>query len=185
MGVRDSDDWEEVDEARAQALAAVFGDDGELFHSPHPFALGGQADVIGFYQHVPGATYVTAELTGKPGAVYADYELMICHREKSDWGANAVSQIAAYSQQAYIGDGESIDLADGVPDGSQIAALVFHTYKTFRLYETDYDLRLCIGVTKPELEFKIANGASPLISALKTHGFYPYTDFDRNSVPLP
>ena len=125
------------------------------------------------------------ELTGRPDAVYADYELMICHREKSDWGSNAVSQIAVYSQQAYIGHGESIDLTDGVPDGSTIAALVLHTYKTFRLYDTDYDLRLCIGVTKPELEFKIANGASALIAALKAHGVYPYTDFGRDSVPLP
>jgi suppressor of fused protein SUFU len=185
MGVRDSDDWEEVDEAREHALAEVFGDGGERFHSPHPFALGGQAKVIGFYHHIPGATYVTAELTGKPDAVYADYELMICHRDKSDWGLNAVSQLAAYSQQAYIGNGESIDLTDGVPDGSQIVALVFHTYRTFRLYETDYDLRLCIGITKPELDYKIANGASPLIEALKTNGVYPYTDFDRHSVALP
>ena len=133
---------------------------------------------------MPGATYVTAELTGKPNAVYADYELMVCHRQKSDWGPNAVSKIAVYSQQAYINDGDSIDLADGVPDGSEIAALIFHTYDTFELYGTSYDLRLCLGITKDELDFKVANGPAALIQRLKQHNTYPYTDFDRASIPL-
>jgi hypothetical protein len=78
MGVTGEDDWEEVSEERTAALATVLGpQDGMLFHSPHPFALGGNADVLAFYDHIPGAAYVTAELSGKPDSCYADYELMI------------------------------------------------------------------------------------------------------------
>jgi hypothetical protein len=46
MGVSANDDWEEVSDARAAALARVLGPgDGMVFHAPHPFAL---ADVLGF-----------------------------------------------------------------------------------------------------------------------------------------
>ena len=111
MDVSTEDDWEEVSDARAVALASVLGPgDGMLFHAPHPFALGGNADVLGFFQHLPGAVYVTAELTGKPDACYADYELMICHRAESDWGPNVISRLAPYTQQAYIGSGETMDI---------------------------------------------------------------------------
>ena len=99
MGVSAEDDWEEVSDARAAALASVLGPgDGMVFHAPHPFALGGHADVLGFFHHLPGAVYVTAELTGKPEACYANYELMICHRAASDWGPNVISRLAPYTQ---------------------------------------------------------------------------------------
>jgi len=77
----DEDDWEEVWDARADALTQVLGRaHDQLLHEVDPFALGGQADVIAFHHHLDGVVYVTAELTGEPDACYADYELMICHR---------------------------------------------------------------------------------------------------------
>ncbi len=48
---------------------------------PQSFRLVGNADVRVFHKHIPGVVYVTTDLTGKPDACYADYELMICHRE--------------------------------------------------------------------------------------------------------
>jgi hypothetical protein len=47
MGATGEDDWEEVWDARADALARVLGPGHDrVFHAPHPFALGGHADVV-------------------------------------------------------------------------------------------------------------------------------------------
>ena len=181
----DEDDWEEIWNARAEALSRVLGPGhDQVFHAPHPFALGGQADVVAFYHHVPGVVYVTAELTGKPDACYADYELMICQRSNSDWGANVISRLAPYTQQAHIGAGESMDIDSAAPPDSLIKAFVFDMYRTFTLFGQEFDLRLCLGITKAELQFKMEHGAEELLARLKSHGVYPYTDLDRGSIPL-
>ena len=179
------DDWEEVWNARADALAHVFGPGhDEVLHAPHPFALGGQADVVAFYGHLDGVVYVTVELTGKPDACYADYEMMICHRSQQDWGPNVISRLAPYTQQAYIGAGESMDIDSATPTESRIKAFLFDTYTTFKLFGQENALRLCIGITKPELQFKLQHGAEKLLDLLKRHGVYPFTDLERDSVPL-
>ena len=185
MGVSAEDDWEEVSDARAAALARVLGPgDGMAFHAPHPFALGGHADVLGFFQHVPGAVYVTAELTGKPDTCYAEYELMICHRAASEWGPSVISRLAPYTQQAYIAAGESMDIDEATPEDSRIKAFFFDTYATFTLFGHEFELRLCLGITKQELQFKMDHGPEKLLERLKRHGVYPYTDLERDSVPL-
>jgi hypothetical protein len=182
----DDDDWEEVWDARATALSEALGSDhDELLHSPHPFSLGGHADVIVFNHHLNGVVYVTAELTGKPDASYADYELMICHRAPQDWGPSVISRLAPYTQEAYIAGGESMDIDQATPPESRIKAFLFDTYRTFTLFGRVNELRLCVGITKPELEFKLKHGADELLALLKTHGVYPFTDLERDSVSLP
>jgi hypothetical protein len=185
MGATGEDDWEEVWEARANALAQVLGQGHDnVFHAPQPFALGGSADVMAFHHHLKGAVYVTAELTGRPDASYADYELMICHRSPNDWGPNVISRLAPYTQQAYIGAGASMDIDSATPPESRIKAFLFDTYATFTLFGQENELRLCIGITKPELQLKMENGAEKLLALLKRHGVYPFTDLERDSVPL-
>jgi len=185
-GGADEDDWEEVWDARADALAKIFGQShGDVLHAPHPFVLGGQADVMVFNHHLDGVVYVTAELTGKLDACYADYELMICHRSANDWGPNAISRLAPYTQEAYIAGGESMDIDSATPQQSRIKAFLFDTYATFALFGHENEVRLCIGITKAELAFKMQHGADELLGLLKRHGIYPFTDLDRDSVPLP
>jgi hypothetical protein len=187
MGAPDEDDdGEEVWNARADALARLLGSAYDnVYHAPHPFVLGGQADVVAFYHHLDGAVYVTAELTGKPDASYADYELMICHRSRDeDWGLNIISRLAPYTQEAYIAAGESMDIDQATPPESQIKAFLFDTYGTFTLFGQPNELRLCIGITKPELQFKMKYGPEKLMERLKRHGVYPFTDLGRDGVPL-
>jgi hypothetical protein len=180
------DDRDEVWDARADALAKALGSGhDQVYHAPHPFSLGGQADVMAFHHHLDGVVYVTAELTGKPDACYADYELMVCHRSpRQDWGPNVISRLAPYTQEAYIGAGESMDIDQATPPESKIEAFLFDTYGTFTLFGQQNELRLCIGITKPELEFKLRNGAERLLELLKRYGVYPFTDLERDSVPL-
>jgi len=102
---------------------------------------------------------VTAELTGKPDACYADYEQMICHRSPLDWGPSILSRLAHYTQQSFIGTGESMDIDSTTLPQSRIKAFVFDTYATFSLFGRDNDLRLCVGITKAEPKFKLEHGA--------------------------
>jgi hypothetical protein len=185
MDTSAEDDWKEVWDARAEALSGVFGPGhDQVFHARLPFALGGQADVMAFFHHLDGVVYVTAELTGKPGAYYADYELMICHRSHQDWGPNVISRLAPYTQQAYIGSGESMDIDTATPANSKIKAFLFDTYARFTLFGRENDVRLCIGITKEELQFKMENGPEKLLELLKRQRIYPFTDLDRESKPL-
>jgi hypothetical protein len=180
----DQDDWEEVWDARLAALSGTFAaEPSQVLHAPHPFELGGNADVLAF-PIADGTAYVTAELTGKPDACYADYELMICERSTGLWGANVISRLAAYTQQAHIGPGESMDIASAVPEGASIQAFLFDTYASLELFGAPVALRLCIGITQAELQYKMEHGPERLLAALKRHGVYPFTELARESVPL-
>jgi len=184
-GISTEDDWKEVWDARANALEKVFGPaHAQVFHAAHPFALGGQADVMAFLHHLKGVVYVTAELTGRPESCYADYELMICHRSPKDWGPNVISRLAPYTQQAYIGAGESMDIDSVTPAESRIKAFLFDTYGQFSLFAQENELRLCIGITKTELQFRKLHGPERLLEELKRQSIYPFTDLERDSVSL-
>ena len=77
-----------------------------------------------------------------------------------------------------------MDIASATPQDSRIEAFVFDTYRTFTLFGRDFELRLCLGITKAELSFTMEHGADELLVRLKRHGVYPYTDLDRESIPL-
>lgn len=180
------DDWEEVWDARVDALEkAMQTSSTQILHAPHPFQLGGNADVLEFANYQNGFAYITAELTGKPTACFTDYELMICHRTNDDWGANIISRLAAYTQEAYIGPIESMDIGESTPPGSTIAAFLFDTYAQFMLFDHPNEVRLCVGITKAELDFKMKHGCDKIIELLKQYGVYPFTDLQRSSIPLP
>ncbi len=148
MSADGEDDWEEVwDHSGFGTCAEVLGQSHDnVFHAPLPFALGGNADVIAFDHHLDGVVYVTAELTGKPSACYADYELMICHRTPNNWGPNIISRLARYTQQAHIGAGESMDIDSATPAESRIKAFAFDTYARFTLFGHENELRLCVRI---------------------------------------
>jgi hypothetical protein len=173
------DDWEEIWNARLRALEQVLGPCTQTYHAPVPLFLGGQADVVAFGEHLEGVVYVTAELTGKREDLYADYELMICDRGQDTWGANVISRLAAYTQEARISAGDTMDIGPAAPKGSKIKALIFDNYSTFALFGETYNLRLCIGITKEELQFKMKHGSSALLERLKTEKIYPFTDVNR------
>lgn len=178
----DADDFGQVWDERKRALEAVLGPVGDGWHAPIPFDLGGTADVLAFPEHLNGVVYVTADLT-RPEP-YADYELMIALRSGDHWGAEVVSRLAPYTQEAVIASGESMDIDSATPADSAIEAFVFDTYARFEAFGRTFDLRLCLGITKEELAFKLAHGADALLARLKAAGVHPFTDLARSSVPL-
>ena len=177
------DDWEEIWDTRIAALSSALN--AQMvngYHAPHPFALGGQADVLVF-NLLGGSAFVTADVTGKPSMVYADYELMVCHRDHTTtWGADVVSRLAPYTQRAYIFAGDTMDIDDPTSADSAIKALIFDTYTTFHMFGETFDVRLGIGITKDELSFKLEHGSDALLSKLRQAAIYPFTDLTRTSV---
>ena len=77
-----------------------------------------------------------------------------------------------------------MDIDSATPAESRIKAFLFDTYATFTIFGHENELRLCVGITKPELQFKMEHGAERLLMLLKRYGVYPFTDLDRDSVPL-
>ncbi|MBK9968834.1 MAG: suppressor of fused domain protein [Holophagales bacterium] len=77
-----------------------------------------------------------------------------------------------------------MDLDNASPPGSAIKALLFDTYRAFRMFGQTFELRLCLGITADELQFKFDHGAGTLLVKLKQARVYPFTDLDRRSVLL-
>ncbi len=188
----EDDEWQKIWDARSAALARVLGKPGEMvFHAPVPFQLGGFADVLPFPDYVPGATYVTAELTGedvgqRPSSL-GHYELMICVRRDLPKAADLVSKLARYTCDAEVEAGQTMDVGAYFGD-STIRALVFtHPREEpvwFEFLGVRYGLLLCVGITAKELAFGRSQGTERLLALLREHGVYPYTTPDRPSVPL-
>ena len=102
-------------------------------------------------------------------------------------GSVAAWPLAAHAQQPNHVRRVSVLLgpAENDPEAkSRIKAFLFDTYATLTLFGHENELRLCIGITKPELQFKLDHGAHRLLALLKAHGVYPFTDLERDSVPL-
>jgi hypothetical protein len=92
---------------------------------------------------------------------------MICHRSPKDWGPNLISRLAPYTQQAYLHHGDTMDINGVAPAGSKIVGLLVLTFESFELFGEIFDLRLCLGITQEELDFKLKHGYERLREALK------------------
>ena len=77
-----------------------------------------------------------------------------------------------------------MDIAASAPADSSIVAFLFDTYDTFTLYGQTFELRLWIGITKPELDFKMQTDGPTLKNLLKQNGVYPFTDLHRKSIQM-
>jgi hypothetical protein len=186
MSDDDNDDWERLWDARKLALETVLGSSDEcVLHAAMPLHLGGEADVLVFSRSGKGIAYVTADLTGELGESDADYELMICTPEESDWAPNIVSKLARYAIDNPLGSGETMDIGSAVPAPSDISALFFDTFATTEILGREIELRLCLGITGDELDFAFAHGTRKLVDLLKAQSVYPITDLKRTSVLLP
>ena len=116
---------------------------------------GGVADIVYFKNHLDGVVSVTSDLIGQKDQVQNDlgnYELMICHRDDEDWGANIISRLAYYTLDAKLNPGETMDIAEAVPEGSTISAFLFFGYGKFKVRSSKAGLLLCLGITADELE---------------------------------
>jgi hypothetical protein len=184
------DEWTEWWDARVAAIETVLGPCHNMVgHAPIPFELGGDvggaADIIYFKKHVKGVVSVTSELIGLDDQVENDlgnYELMICHRDEEEWGANIICRLAYYTQRARLDPGDTMDIAEAAPEDSTTAALLFFNYATFKVRGRKAGLLLCVGITADELAACRAGERERVEEALKAADVCPFTDLYRDSV---
>jgi hypothetical protein len=190
------DEWAIVWDARMASLAQILGEPADtVFHATIPFQFrdaGGSADVVPFPSYTPGATYVTAELTGtdvgqRPSSL-GNYELMICTRQELTMAADFISRLAGYTCDAELEAGQTMDMGEFFGDSTLRAMLFAHPSEQpvhFKFLGQRYGLLLCLGITAEELAFARSRCTEELLVLLKQHGVFPYTIPDRPSVPLP
>ena len=179
-------EWEQTWVARQTALEKLFGPSADhVLHALVPFHLGGQADVLIFENHIVGATlYVTADLTGDDSAqasndVWDQYELAICVRGSDTWPPNTISRLATYCINSPIRPGETMDIAEAVPQPSAISAFLFCDYGAFSLTGKRCGVLLCVGITSEELQRSFEVGSSTVLEQLRGDDVYPFTDLRR------
>lgn len=185
------DDWSGLWDAREQALRGLLGPTTDrVLHAVLPLEFGGQADVVEFPAFIPGATYVTCDLTGPQSSQLesslGQYELMVCIRSREDWAPNLISRLAPYTFEAVLEPSETMDIASALPAGSTIAALLFTepplAKNEFHVLGHRCGLLLCLGITASELQASFAGKGASLLEALKRERVFPYTDLRRHSV---
>lgn len=179
-------DWKQDWDAREAALTSVLGEsDGAVLHALVPFHLGGTADVLSFRKHRAGRVAARCELLGDEGQLetgLGTYELMVAHRDETEWGPNLIAHLARYTCEARLEPGDTMEIGPAVPEGSTIAALLFCEYARFDYRGRNAGLLLCLGITADELGRCRAGGFDEVLAALKAKGVYPYTDLSRASV---
>ena len=186
----DNDEWNKWWDARVAAIEKVLGKvDDMVYHATVPFMFGpdagGAADVIRFRQHLDGVVYVTSELIGCDSQLpssMGNYELMICQREESNWGPSIISRLANYTLETAVEPGQTMSIDSAVPNDSTINAFLFDSFADFEVLDREAGLLLCLGITRPELNFCHANGADQLLKKLKAANIYPFTDLNRKSL---
>lgn len=181
-------DWEKLWAARVVAAEAVFGPQADsVLHAPIPFSFGydagGSPDVVMFPTFLDGTLYMTADLIGskdQPPNSAGQYELAIAHRDDERWGVQTICQLAYYTLDSVIDDGETMDIGSATPDSSTITAFLFRRIAAFEILGQPANVICCIGITAPELKLARMAGCAALIEALGDN--FLLTDLCRASV---
>lgn len=180
------DEWQMSRDLRVVALEAELGEaDETIATSPLPIYLGGGADVLTFKKHVDGVAYVTTGLIGDDSqqkTPLGQYELMMCFRSANDWAPSLLSRLAPYTYEVALNPGETMDIGPEMPENSTIAALLFVSYRQFKVNDTSAGILLGIGITKSELAQCQAHGSGMVLAALKDADVFPFTDPEREAV---
>ena len=182
----DDNNSDEMWKARITAMERFFGPaDQSVLHGPVPFSfgrdMGGSPDVLMFSKCTEGKLYVTADLIGAnhPPNSAGEYELAVVHEDDEQWGVAVIAQLAHFTAEIVLDDGETMDVGSATPEGSTIEAFLFRRIAEFDVLGNKANVICCIGITASELAHKQAQGARSLINILG-HRYFT-TDLYRAS----
>jgi len=180
------DNWEMSWDARMAGFESHFGKcDENVLHATIPFQLGfdlgGSPDVVTFSSYTNGQLYITSDLLGseqKPNS-HGQYELAVVHQGEENWGVEIICSLAYYTLENVIDHGETMDIAEAVPEGSTIAAIIFRRIANFKCLGSQANVLCCIGITYDELNFCLEHGSEDLFKRFPKD--YVLTDMYRKS----
>jgi hypothetical protein len=129
-------------------------------------------------------TYVSCELAVREEQVPSDsgrYELL-CSCDDEQWVRSNVTNLARMSLETKFGHGHTLDMGAVVGLDAPIQGVVFETQCCAIVDGKSYGILRVIGITRAELDYKLAHGLSALVQVLKASGVYPHTLIARASV---
>lgn len=189
-------------ELKEKGLEAVLGKMHNIIgHAIIPFAVGGAVDMYYFPNHIQGTGFATMELLNpdglgpKPNRL-GTYELVAFTKEiynSSDEAKTAFdsierrvcgifTSISRYATQVIFNPKETCE----IPTDEETICVVFDKYSPnnveFKVGNRIHHLLLCLEIFKSEMLFARENGSVRLLEMLKEHGYYPYSDLNREPV---
>jgi hypothetical protein len=201
-GDETAQDWYEQ---KTAWMEAILGHEHHIvMHAIIPYALGGALDLY-YYPagEVPGTAIATKELSegpdeGSSNAVFRAYELVMFTKhpldldaaedEQSEFGRahasiNAILNcIAQYSATAELNPRETCEFPAEM-DAVGGKCLIFDSYgRDPDDAVEDFGLLLLIEIFRSEMEFAREHGGAVLLKRLRSQGYYPFSDLDREPV---
>jgi hypothetical protein len=190
---------------KSDLMQAILGKEHHMvMHALIPYAIGGALDLY-YYPAgaVPGTAIATKELSELPGegssnAVFRSYELVMFTKHPIDLDAardegtefgrahasiNAILNcMARYSATAELNPRETCEFPVEM-DTIGGKCLVFDSCGQYSDDAVaDFGLLLLIEVFRSEMEFSRQHGGAMLLERLRSNGYYPYSDLDREPV---
>jgi hypothetical protein len=197
------EEFENDNKFKEQGLELVLGKMyGMVGHAIISFEIGGAVDMYYFPNHIQGTGFATMELLDPKGNgplpnSYGTYELVaftkLPYETTGDFQTSfdlierricgIFTSIGNYSFGATLKPHDTCE----VPwDDEENRCLIFDVYRPgnidFKIGERQHHLLLCLEIFRSEMDIARKNGGGILIEKLKQHGFYPYSDLDREPV---
>jgi hypothetical protein len=202
-----SDGDDEVDawyERKSKWMAKRLGREHDMvMHAIIPYAIGGGLDLYYYPNGIKGTGIATKELCevkdeGPKNKFFDNYELVMFTRHKLNLDdakdddtkfGKAHSKInaflnclAPYAADATLNPNETCEFPK---DMKQIGGkcLIFDGYPDYDPdYVEEFGMLLAIQIFRAEMDFARERGGGKLLKRLKTDGYYPYSDMDRDPV---
>lgn len=192
------------DARKSVLMAELLGEEHKIvMHAIVPYAVGGPLDLYYYPNGLPGTAIATKELSelpseGSTNSAYECYELVMFTKlrldidsalnENTRFGrthsaiSSILNRIARYSEGATLEPGETCEIpADDAQTGSR--CLIFDGYPSYsNERRAPFGLLAIIEVHRSEMEYAQRYGGAELLRLLKSTGYYPYSDLDREPI---
>jgi hypothetical protein len=158
-----------------------------VIHAIIGFEFGGPPDVLLFKQapDISGTFYVTSDLLfceHQPKNSLGRYEVAICLPEEREWAEHILFKLSHATLEEVFDVGHTVDITPWVEDTCAIKGLLITQLISSQFSEPPFGALLCIGVTRPELDYALEHGSRELLSLLESKTKFPCTDLSRASV---
>lgn len=160
--------------------------DRDMLFAVFGFGLGGPLNfrTIGANDPHQLTTYVSCELAVREWQLPSSlgrYELL-CTCDSEQWVRSILSAIGRASGQMVFGPRHTIDLGPLAQPTDSLQGVLFETAVATEIDKKPFGILRVIGITRPELKYKIEHGSEALLDLLKSAHIYPNTLVGRNSV---
>lgn len=110
------------------------------------------------------------------------YELANCVPTEDKWAEHILYNLSHATIEEVFDSGHSADIEAWVGRQCPIKGLLFTKLISFKFARQPFGALLCVGVTRPELDYAQEHGSAAILCRLKAIGAFPVTSFNRAPV---